>query len=41
MSDMDEYIVVYLHDLLVASKNPKAMIDILKNVYNFKIIGDS
>ena len=40
MSDMDEYIAVYLHDLLVASKNPKAIIDILKDVYNFKIKGD-
>ena len=40
MGDHYEYIAVYIDDLLIASKNPKAIIDILKNVYNFKIKGD-
>ena len=40
MGDHYEYIAVYVDDLLIASKNPKDIIDILKNTYNFKIKGD-
>ena len=30
-----------MDDLLIASRNPKSIVDTLKNVYNFKIKGDS
>ena len=37
--DHYEYISVYVDDLLVISKKPKTIIDILKNKYKFKLKG--
>jgi hypothetical protein len=34
-----EYIAVYVDDLLIASKDPQAIIDMLKKDYNFKLKG--
>ena len=42
MRDMDtyyEYIAVYVDDLLIVSKDPKLITDILVNKYNFKLKG--
>ena len=42
MRDMDthyEYIAVYVDDLLIVSKNPKEITDILVNKYKFKLKG--
>ena len=37
--DHYEYIAVYVDDLLIASKDPKAIIDVLTNKYSFKLKG--
>ena len=34
-----EYIAVYVDDLLIASKDPQAIIDMLEKDYNFKLKG--
>ena len=34
-----EYIAVYVDDLAIASKDPKAIFDILTNVHGFKLKG--
>ena len=37
--DHYEYIVVYVDDLAIASKNPKAIVDELESKYSFKLKG--
>ena len=37
--DHYEYIAVYMDDLLIASKKPQAIVDILKETYKFKGTG--
>ena len=37
--DCYEYIAVYVDDLAIAAKDPKAIVDILQNKYNYKLKG--
>ena len=39
VDDHYEYIAVYVNDLAIASKDPKAIIDMLTNVHGFKLKG--
>jgi hypothetical protein len=38
--DLYEYIAVYVDDLLVAAKNARELLDLLKTKYNYKLKGD-
>jgi Reverse transcriptase (RNA-dependent DNA polymerase) len=41
VDDHYEYIAVYVDDLLIASKNPKEIVDALTNEYKFKLKGSA